>query len=73
MRALRANRIFSTDEKHIRRENTVIDKADLGWLSSKIADRVRMCFSSARDRRSARTGRRPRKFCGSSPTCQHCA
>ncbi|HEY5291480.1 MAG TPA: hypothetical protein VIJ43_04120 [Burkholderiales bacterium] len=31
-------------------------------LLSKIADGVRMCFSSVRHRRSARTGRRPRKF-----------
>jgi hypothetical protein len=28
---------------------------------SEIADCVRMCFSSAHNRRSARTGRRPRK------------
>jgi len=28
----------------------------------KIADCARMCFSSARNRRSARTGHRPRKF-----------
>ena len=31
-------------------------------LLSKIADCVRICFSSARNRRSARTGRRPRKL-----------
>jgi len=35
-------------------------KHGVGVLS-KIADCVRMCFSSARNRRSARTGRRPRK------------
>jgi hypothetical protein len=29
---------------------------------SKIADCARMCFSSVRNRRSTRTGRRPRKF-----------
>jgi hypothetical protein len=33
-----------------------------GLLLYKIADCVRMCFSSVRNRRSARTGRRPRKF-----------
>jgi hypothetical protein len=34
----------------------------LGWLLFKIGDCARMCLSSARNRRSARTGRRPRKF-----------
>jgi len=34
----------------------------LGWVLYEIADRARMCFSSVRGRRSARTGRRPRKF-----------
>jgi hypothetical protein len=33
-----------------------------GLHFSKIADRAWMCFSSVLDRRSARTGRRPRKF-----------
>ena len=62
LRAARANRVFCTDEKRIRTENTVIvnTKQGMGVLY-KIADCVRMCFSSARDRRSARTGRRPRK------------
>ena len=52
LRAARANRVFGTvDRKHGVRG------------LSKIADCVRMCFSSVRNRRSARTGRRPRKFC----------
>jgi hypothetical protein len=40
-----------------------MDKNDkgLGLFSYMIADCARMCFSSARNRRSARTGRRPRK------------
>jgi len=43
LRAARANRVFCTDEKHIRTENTVIDKSNngLGLLFSKIADCVR--------------------------------
>jgi len=51
LRAARANRVFYTDEKRIHIENTVIDKskADAGVLS-KIADCVRMCFSSAHNR-----------------------
>jgi len=63
LRAARANRAFVADEKRIRNESTVIvnDKGGTGILS-KIADCVRMCFSSARNRRSARTDRRPRKF-----------
>jgi hypothetical protein len=57
LRALRANRVFRADEKRIRAENAVIDKSknvsDL--LSYKIDDCVRMGFSSAHNRRSART------------------
>jgi len=58
----RANRVFRADEKRIRTENTVMNKTKigLGWLLSKIVDRARMCFSSVRYRRSARTGSRPR-------------
>jgi hypothetical protein len=39
LRALRANHVFGTDEKHIRTENMVIDKskAVLGSHLSKIA------------------------------------
>jgi len=39
LRAARANRVFGTDEKHIRTENTVLDKSNhgLGLLLSKIA------------------------------------
>jgi hypothetical protein len=48
----RANRDFGTDKS----------KDSLGLLLPKIADGARMCFSSVRHRRSARTGRRPRKF-----------
>jgi hypothetical protein len=52
LRAARANRVFGTDEKRIRTKDTVMDKSkhDLGLLLSKIADCVRMCFSSARNR-----------------------
>jgi len=62
LRAARANRVFCTDEKHIRAEDTVIEntKRSVGVLY-KIADCARMCFLSACNRRSARTGRRPRK------------
>jgi hypothetical protein len=62
LRAARANLVFCADEKRIRTENTVLDKSKggLGWLLYKIADCARMCFSSVRNRRSARTGRRPR-------------
>ncbi|MFH1043509.1 MAG: hypothetical protein V1796_00225 [Pseudomonadota bacterium] len=64
LRAARANRVFGTDEKHIRTENTVMDKSNhgLGLLLSKIADCVRMRFSSVRNRRSARTASRPRNL-----------
>ncbi|MBI5911493.1 MAG: hypothetical protein HY848_16275 [Betaproteobacteria bacterium] len=68
LRAARANRVFCADEKRIRTKNTVIDKNkdSVGGLS-KIADSVRTWFSSVRYRRSARTGRRPRKlWCRSS-------
>jgi hypothetical protein len=52
LRATRANPVFGTDEKRIRIKNTVMDKGEggLGLLLSKIADWVRMCFSSARNR-----------------------
>jgi len=50
-----------------------MDKSNygLGLLLSKIADCVRMCFSSAHNRRSARTGRRPRKLgrCSQAAAC----
>jgi len=67
----RANRVFCTDEKRIRTENAVIDKSNhgVGLLLSKITDCVRICFSSARNRRSARTGRRPRKLGHCSSMC----
>jgi len=63
LRAPRANRVFGTDKKRIRTKNTVMNKSNgaLGWLFLKIVDGVRICFSCARHRRSARTGRRPRK------------
>ena len=62
LRAPRANRVFRTDKKCIRPENTVMVKSkfDLGLSLYKIADWVRMCFSSAPNRRSARTASRPR-------------
>jgi len=69
LRAARANRVFRADEKHIRTENTVVNKTKigLGWLLYKIVDSARMCFSSVRYRRSARTAFRPRN----SATWQH--
>ncbi|MEK7361182.1 MAG: hypothetical protein AAB133_03790 [Pseudomonadota bacterium] len=64
LRAARANRVFRADEKRIRTENTVMDKnkGGLGLLLSKIVDCARMCFSSVRNRRSARTVSRPRNI-----------
>jgi len=51
LRAARANRVFYTDEKRIRIENTVIvNTKQCVEVLYKIADCVRMCFSSARDR-----------------------
>jgi hypothetical protein len=52
------------DEKRIHTESTVMNKSNngLGWVLYKIADCARMCFSSVHNRRSARTGRRPRKL-----------
>ena len=51
LRALRANRVFRADEKHIRTENTVtVNTKHSVEVLSKIADCVRMCFSSARNR-----------------------
>jgi hypothetical protein len=67
LRAARANRVFRADEKRIRTENTVIVKNKDGMrFLYKITDWARMCFSSVPNRRSARTGRRPRKLnrCG---------
>jgi hypothetical protein len=63
LRAPRANHVFRADEKHIRPENTVLDKSKsgLGRVLSRIADCGRMRFSSAHNRGSARTERRPRK------------
>jgi hypothetical protein len=52
LRAARANHVFGTDEKRIRTKNTVMDKSNHGLrlLLSKIADCVRIRFSSARNR-----------------------
>jgi hypothetical protein len=52
LRAARANRVFCTDEKRIRTENTVMDKSNngLGLLLSEIADCERKGSSSARKR-----------------------
>jgi len=62
LRAARANRVFGTDKKRIRTENTVIDKKkNSPEVLYKIVDCVRMRFSSVRNRRSARTDFRPRK------------
>jgi hypothetical protein len=62
LRAARANRVFGRDEKHIRSEDTVLvnTKQGVGVLY-KIVDCARMCFSSVRNQRSARTVSRPRK------------
>jgi hypothetical protein len=62
LRAARANPVFRTDVLFIRTENRVMDKSKngLGLLSYKIVDCTRMCFSSVCNRRSARTGSRPR-------------
>jgi hypothetical protein len=63
LRAARANRVFCADEKRIRTKNTVIvNNKDSAGVLYKIVDCARMCFSSVRNQRSARTGRRPRKF-----------
>ncbi len=66
-----ADHVFGTDEKRIRTENMVMDKSSsvLGLFSSKIADCARIRFSSARNRRSARTDRRPRKSFHRSLNC----
>jgi len=49
LRAARANRVFHSDEKRIRMENTVIGKnKDRARSLSKIVNGVRMCFSSGR-------------------------
>jgi hypothetical protein len=50
LRALRANRVFCTDEKHIRAENTVIfENEDTAGVLYKITDCVRTGLSSARN------------------------
>jgi len=51
LRAARANRVFWTDEKRIRPENTVMDKNkdSVGGLF-EIVDCAQMCFSSVPDR-----------------------
>jgi hypothetical protein len=64
LRAARADRVFCADEKRIRTENTILDKGNHGFglVFYKIADCARMCFSSVRNRRSARTAFRPRQI-----------
>jgi hypothetical protein len=70
LRAARANRVFCTDEKRIRTENTVIvNSKDSAGVLYKIVDCARMRFSSVHNRGSARTGRRPRKFDHHSSMC----
>jgi hypothetical protein len=45
LRALRANRVFCTDKKRIRTENTVTDKYnDSAWVLYKIVDCMRTAF-----------------------------
>jgi hypothetical protein len=58
---MRANRVFCADIKRIRAENTVPEKTQTRAFSM-IGNGARMCFSSMHHCRSARTGRRPRKF-----------
>jgi len=62
LRAARANRVFGTDEKRIRAENTVPEKSKsgFGWFLCMIVDCARIRFSSVRNQRSARTAFRPR-------------
>jgi hypothetical protein len=61
--ALRAPTMFSVRMKSASVPKTWLwIKATPVWGFSKIVDCVRMRFSSARNRRSARTGRRPRKL-----------
>ncbi len=64
LRALRANRVFCTDEKRIRTNSTVLDKPKNfpALLFSKILECARMRFSSVRIRGSARTVLRPRNI-----------
>jgi len=60
----RAPTVFLVRIETIRTKNTVPDKGNngLGLLLSKIVDCARMCFSSVRNRRSARTASRPRNI-----------
>jgi hypothetical protein len=64
LRATRANRVFQYGCGTSVLKNTVMDKSSngLGLSLYKIADCARTDSSSAHNRRSARTGRRPRKF-----------
>ncbi|MEK7362277.1 MAG: hypothetical protein AAB133_09405, partial [Pseudomonadota bacterium] len=63
LRAARANHVFWADEKRIRPENTVIvNNKDSAEGLYTIVDYARICFSSVRNRRSARTVSRPRNF-----------
>jgi len=39
LRAPRANRVFCTDEKHIRTKNTVVDKSKNRWIEAIRANR----------------------------------
>jgi len=63
LRAARANRDFRTDEQRIRTKITVTvnTKPGVGVLY-KIVDCARMCRSSVRNQRSARTVSRPRNL-----------
>jgi hypothetical protein len=66
-RPTRANRVIRAHEKRIRTDNTFMEEdKDSAGVLTKIVDNARMRFSSVSYRRSARTGRRPRKFgcCG---------
>jgi len=56
LRALRANRIFCTDKKRIRTENTVLGKSIFGFGLSlcKIAECVRMTLINPRGRAAGR-------------------
>jgi len=70
--ALRAPTVFSVPMKSASVQKTrlwIKTASAWGGLLYKIVDWVRMCFSSVPNRRSARTGRRPRKINHRSSMC----
>jgi hypothetical protein len=69
LRAARANHVFCTDKKHPYRKHGYDEKQGQRGFLYKIGDYVRMCFSSARNRRSARTVSRPRNIVTATTGC----